>query len=98
MPADGIRANQFRVILDEAQDTEPAQFAVLLEAARPVSAEVSREWLQSGRSGPPPGHFCMVGDFQQSIYSERADLKFYKAVHNALIADGGESLEFSVTF
>src|SRR5438034_10424977 len=48
---------------------------------------------------PPPGHFCMVGDFQQSIYWERADLNYYRAVHEALIADkNGESLEFSVTF
>ena len=25
-------------------------------------------WLQDRRLGPRPGHFCMVGDFQQSIY------------------------------
>jgi len=95
--AQRIRENNSRVILDEAQDTEPAQFSVLLEAARPAVA--TGEWLQSRESAPPAGHFCMVGDFQQSIYGERADLKFYKAVHNALIADeNGESLEFSVTF
>jgi ATP-dependent exoDNAse (exonuclease V) beta subunit len=41
----------------------------------------------------------MVGDFQQSIYRERADLNYYRAVHEALIADPhGESLEFAVTF
>jgi len=41
----------------------------------------------------------MVGDFQQSIYWERADLNYYRAVHEALIADkDGESLEFAVTF
>ncbi len=41
----------------------------------------------------------MVGDFQQSIYWERADLNYYRAVHEALIADKeGESLEFAVTF
>src|SRR5204863_9074560 len=41
----------------------------------------------------------MVGDFQQSIYRERADLNYYRAVHEALIADKhGESLEFAVTF
>jgi ATP-dependent exoDNAse (exonuclease V) beta subunit len=41
----------------------------------------------------------MVGDFQQSIYWERADLNYYQAVHDALIADKhGESLEFAVTF
>ena len=41
----------------------------------------------------------MVGDFQQSIYRDRADLPYYRAVHEALVADAnGESLEFSVTF
>src|SRR5438874_7015736 len=41
----------------------------------------------------------MVVDFQQSIYRERADLNYYRAVHEALIADkNGESLEFAVTF
>ncbi|PYK08070.1 MAG: hypothetical protein DME65_14860, partial [Verrucomicrobia bacterium] len=41
----------------------------------------------------------MVGDFQQSIYWQRADLNYYRAVHQALIADKhGESLEFAVTF
>src|SRR5260370_4855173 len=41
----------------------------------------------------------MVGDFQQSIYWKRADLNYYRAVHEALISDkNGESLEFAVTF
>ena len=92
-----IREENFRVILDEAQDTEPLQFSVLLEATRPPGAE--GVWLQNRHSGPRPGHFCMVGDFQQSIYWQRADLNFYRAVHEALISDGnGESLEFAVTF
>src|SRR6185437_13090127 len=56
-------------------------------------------WLRDRRSPPRPGHFCMVGDFQQSIYRERADLNYYRVVHEALIADKhGESLEFAVTF
>lgn len=92
-----IREEHFRVILDEAQDTEPAQFSVLLEATRQPHA--TGDWMET-RAGPPPaGHFCMVGDFQQSIYSERADLNYYRRVHQALVAGGnGESLEFSVTF
>ena len=95
--AQRIRGENFRVILDEAQDTEPAQFSVLLEATRPPEARGL--WLQDRQSPPQPGHFCMVGDFQQSIYRERADLNYYRAVHEALIADqNGESLEFSVTF
>jgi ATP-dependent helicase/nuclease subunit A len=92
-----IREESFRVILDEAQDTEPLQFSVLLEATRPPEARGL--WLQDRHLGPRPGHFCMVGDFQQSIYWERADLNYYRAVHEALIADKhGESLEFAVTF
>src|SRR5216110_1139811 len=92
-----IREEKMRVILDEAQDTEPAQFSVLLEATRPVAA--TGDWMETRVGPPPPGHFCMVGDFQQSIYWERADLNYYRAVHEALIADkNGESLEFSVTF
>jgi len=95
--AQRIREENFRVILDEAQDTEPLQFSVLLEATRPPEARGL--WLQDRQSPPRPGHFCMVGDFQQSIYWERADLNYYRAVHEALIADKhGESLEFAVTF
>jgi ATP-dependent exoDNAse (exonuclease V) beta subunit len=95
--AQRIREENFRVILDEAQDTEPLQFSVLLEATRPPEARGL--WLQDRHLGPRPGHFCMVGDFQQSIYWERADLNYYRAVHEALIADKhGESLEFAVTF
>jgi ATP-dependent helicase/nuclease subunit A len=95
--AQRIREENFRVILDEAQDTEPLQFSVLLEATRPPEARGL--WLRDRHLGPRPGHFCMVGDFQQSIYRERADLNYYRAVHEALIADkNGERLEFAVTF
>jgi len=95
--AQRIREENFRVILDEAQDTEPLQFSVLLEATRPPEAK--SVWLQNRHLGPRPGHFCMVGDFQQSIYWQRADLNYYRAVHEALVSDrNGESLEFAVTF
>jgi ATP-dependent exoDNAse (exonuclease V) beta subunit len=95
--AQRIREESFRVILDEAQDTEPLQFSVLLEVTRPPQAKGL--WLQDRDLGPRPGHFCMVGDFQQSIYWQRADLNYYRAVHEALISDkNGESLEFAVTF
>jgi len=95
--AQRIREESFRVILDEAQDTEPLQFSVLLEVTRPPEAKGL--WLQDRHLGPRPGHFCMVGDFQQSIYWKRADLNYYRAVHEALISDkNGESLEFAVTF
>ena len=40
-----IREKSFRVILDEAQDTDPRQFSLLLELARPPNA--TRDWLES---------------------------------------------------
>jgi len=92
-----IRAQNYTVILDEAQDTDPQQFAILTEIARPPAAE--GRWIETHKDPPGPGRFCMVGDFQQSIYGTRADLKHYQRVHHALLAsDAGEELKFSVTF
>jgi len=98
-PAAGrrIREQNFRVILDEAQDTDPAQFSVLLEITRPSAA--ADYWLETKIDPPRAGHFCMVGDFQQSIFGDRADLNNYRKVHETLIANGSaEELIFSVTF
>ena len=92
-----LREENFCVILDEAQDTDPVQFSVLTELTRPP--EATGRWLETGAAPPRAGHFCMVGDFQQSIYRERADLKNYQAIHDALVGtDAGDTLEFSVTF
>jgi ATP-dependent exoDNAse (exonuclease V) beta subunit len=72
-------------------------FATLLEITRPSGATGS--WIEGAKGPPRPGHFCMVGDFQQSIFGDRADLAFYRRVHDALLRDGaGEELKFSVTF
>ena len=85
------------VILDEAQDTDRAQFSVLLEITRPP--EATGRWLQTRVDPPRPGRFCMVGDFQQSIWHDRADLAHYKRVHEALVsAEAGDAIRFSVTF
>ena len=92
-----IREERFCVILDEAQDTTPMQFSVLLESVRPLGA--SGDWLETRADPPPAGRFCMVGDFQQSIYRDRSELDYYRAVHDTLVGSaGGEKLEFSVTF
>jgi ATP-dependent exoDNAse (exonuclease V) beta subunit len=92
-----IREKSFRVILDEAQDTDPRQFSLLLELARPPSA--TGDWLETKADPPRPGHFCMVGDFQQSIYRDRADLSKYRRIHDTLVETGAaEALQFSVTF
>ena len=92
-----LREENFRVILDEAQDTDPAQFSVLTEITRPP--EATGRWLETRTAPPRSGHFCMVGDFQQSIYRDRADLNNYRAIHRALLrSDFADELEFSVTF
>src|SRR5216117_108424 len=102
-----VREKDYRVFLDEAQDTDPEQFFVLLEITRPVGA--TGEWIQTKRDHPPsagysaagprPGYFCMVGDFQQSIYRDPGDLNKYRELHRALISTGAaEELKFSVTF
>ena len=92
-----VREKSFRVILDEAQDTDPRQFSLLLELTRPPRA--TGDWLETKRDNPRPGHFCMVGDFQQSIYRDRADLHRYRRIHDTLVETGAaEALKFSVTF
>jgi ATP-dependent exoDNAse (exonuclease V) beta subunit len=92
-----LREENFYVILDEAQDTDPAQFSVLTEITRPPDA--TGRWLETKTAPPQPGHFCMVGDFQQSIYRDRADLNNYREIHRALLCgDSADELEFSVTF
>ena len=92
-----IRGKNYRVLLDEAQDTDPQQFCVLLETTRPVKAR--GEWLQTKRDPPRLGQFCMVGDFQQSIYRDPNDLNHYRTLHDALVETrAAEQLKFSVTF
>ena len=93
-----IRSKDYLVVLDEAQDTDPKQFEILLEVTRPPKA--TGRWIDNPENDPPQvGRFCMVGDFQQSIYSDRADLNQYRRIHKALVSSGaGEELKFSVTF
>src|SRR5258708_4149015 len=92
-----IRGEDYRIILDEAQDTDPEQFSVLVELARPTGAPLGT-W--PGRGEPPrAGHFSLVGDGQQSIYGGRADLRnFLRHVETFSRGEGGEELRFNVTF
>jgi len=95
---DRIRAEGWRIILDEAQDTDPQQFAVLVEVAR-APGEPRGTWPGGGGAGPRPGHFCLVGDGQQAIYGSRADIGNFRRHLDAFArGDGGEKLDFSVTF
>lgn len=92
-----IRGKDYIVILDEAQDTDPQQFEILLEITRPP--EATGRWLTDLQHPPRPGRFCMVGDFQQSIYGDRADLRQYEQIHQALVdSPSGGEVKFSVTF
>ncbi|MEP7014801.1 MAG: UvrD-helicase domain-containing protein [Verrucomicrobiota bacterium] len=92
-----IREKNYRVILDEAQDTDPQQFFVLLEITRPP--EAAGIWAEDHKSPPRPGQFSMVGDFQQSIYRDPADLARYRVLHESLVETGAaEEVKFSVTF
>jgi ATP-dependent exoDNAse (exonuclease V) beta subunit len=91
-----IRKRGFRIILDEAQDTDPDQFALLIEVVRPL--EATGAWTE-GVQPPAGGRLTMVGDMQQSIYRDRADLNTYKKVHDYITrSPAGDTLSFGVTF
>ena len=93
-----IREEGWRIILDEAQDTDSQQFAVLVEITRPEGA-VFGSWPQGGGSGPRQGHFCMVGDGQQAIYGSRSEIRNFTRHLDAFArGDGGELLTFRATF
>ncbi len=93
-----LRQRGYIVILDEAQDTDAEMFGILTEITRTMDAPPGA-WPDDRHSpGPEPGRFCFVGDDQQAIYSERADLRVYRAYVDAYKAgSGGRHLEFSVT-
>ena len=93
-----VRQEGWRILLDEAQDTDPHQFAVLVELTRPPGAALGT-WPAQGGAGPRPGHFSIVGDGQQSIYSSRADVRnFQRHVAAFDQLEGGDRLVFDVTF
>jgi len=95
---DKIRVDGWRVVLDEAQDTDSLQFAVLVEITRPRGAQPGT-WPEGGGMPPRAGHFCMVGDGQQAIYRSRADIRnFTRHLEAFARGDGGELLVFQVTF
>ncbi len=90
-----IRAEEFSVLLDEAQDTDPAQFAMLTGVAQPAGPPGL--WLEGAGAPPAPGRYSMVGDPQQSIY-QRDLRRCYEDLRARLErTDAAEALTFSVT-
>lgn len=84
----------FYVLLDESQDTDSFQFDVLLRLAGGSGIKDKNDFIP-----PLQGHFCMVGDFQQSIFTERASLDTYIQLHNMLIeSKGAEEIKLNTTF
>lgn len=73
----------YRVLLDEAQDTDEQQFRLLLG----VSQNILHEGIcvDIEKNFPKSGCFSMVGDIQQAIYCERADVRFYQFLHEQLL-------------
>ena len=90
---DQIRLMGYRILLDEAQDTDYDQFLVLLATAQsPLGKQVDDLPI------PEPGRFCMIGDPQQAIFSSRADLPTYLKIHQLLTkGEHCEPLTFHVT-
>jgi ATP-dependent exoDNAse (exonuclease V) beta subunit len=94
--AHAIRAERLHILLDEAQDTDPLQFDILIEAVRPLHAQ--GHWCDEQMDPPEGGRFSMVGDPQQSIYGSRSSLATYQAIHhNLCAANAAEPLTFDVT-
>ncbi len=84
-----LAAERRSVLLDEAQDTDPRQFDVLLRVAG-IGAGLEQAEDQS---------FAIVGDFQQAIYAPRSDLGRYRSVHDEIsVEPRGASSVFQVTF
>lgn len=78
----------YQIILDEAQDTDPEQFQILINLSNKQIYEEIFKNTNKINLISPKFSFSMVGDPKQSIYSDRADVKFYMSVHNNLIKLG----------
>ncbi|MDR0351601.1 MAG: UvrD-helicase domain-containing protein [Puniceicoccales bacterium] len=87
-----IKSKKYSIILDEAQDTDPEQFKLLLGL-------IDKGWVENDyKTFPTTGRFCMVGDPQQSIYGDRTDVSTYLKIHNDLIDNNiATKLTFSIT-
>lgn len=89
-----IRAEGWHVLLDEAQDTTPEQFAVLTSMS---AAPDQGSWFRDGVPAAP-GRFSMVGDRQQAIHGGSVSVQAYTRMHDLMVQDAdAEELSLSVT-
>ncbi len=82
------------LLVDEFQDTDPAQAALLfgLCSLDPDSGDWARSQLQ-------PGKLFVVGDDKQSIYRFRkADFQVFATVAEAVVRDGGKEVGLTANF
>ncbi|MDR2667722.1 MAG: UvrD-helicase domain-containing protein, partial [Puniceicoccales bacterium] len=82
-----LRGRNYRIVIDEAQDTAPEDFEFLLNL------------VPSTKNGPAQGHFSMVGDMQQCIYLRRCgEFEKINSICSSLVDSGTlEQLTFTVT-
>ena len=83
-----------RLFVDEFQDTDPLQAAILLYLTADDHRE--RDWRQLI---PAPGRLFLVGDEKQAIYRfRRADLEVYRLVRDQVTNSGGDVVELTTSF
>ncbi len=83
-----LRTEVSHVLIDEFQDTDPAQADILLVLAEGASVGVTT-----------PGKLFIVGDPKQSIYRfRRADVRLYHSIKERLVAEGARVLHLQTNF
>lgn len=88
----------YRIILDEAQDTDPEQFKILVNLANGDCFDKIFQKKEIPTAQIKNFSFSMVGDPKQAIYSDRADVDFYTFVHDELAKNQLlEPLNFNIT-
>ena len=89
-----LQSRYRRLFVDEFQDTDPLQAAILLYLTGEDLEE--RDWR---RLAPAPGRLFLVGDEKQAIYRfRRADLEVYRLVRDRISRSGGEVVELTASF
>jgi len=89
-----LQARFTRILVDEFQDTDPEQAALLFGlSAKSVNQD---DWRADDLLA---GRLFVVGDDKQSIYRFRkADFQAFRTVRNAIAAQGGMDLRLTANF